>query len=79
MVEPQPGQQTKRSGGWGGWGRALFPKTHTNELEQSHACTRMHTHTAVDTHRCRDAQTVLSLRGADSEHIMQTWALCVWR
>lgn len=30
-----------------------------------------------NTHRCRVAQIVLSLRGADSEHIMQTEALCV--
>lgn len=29
-----------------------------------------------NTHRCRVAQIVLSLRGADSEHIMQTEALC---
>lgn len=91
MAEPQLGHQTKRraamAGGGGVWYvegvwvglsslvLTLTPPKHVqmklNNLTPAHT----NTHTAV--HRCRDAQTLLGLRGADGEHIMQTEALCV--
>lgn len=54
--------------------------THTDNTHtptHTHVCAHTHMHTAEDTHRCKVAQIALSLRGADSEHIMQTEALCV--